>query len=195
MKLQIVKTDKGYVAISDEAPIKGEYYLFTFNNANTIFNQANEKSEFYKKIVATDTSFKLEGIAQFEFEDNIEEIYMLANKAMEGGKGLPDDLKEFRGKAVDWGFDKFVKGYRAAQEKGCYSIEDIKKALVLKNMGYGEKHIIESLNQPKKLVAIEVNSVSDGHFTPTEVGKNEPLIIANDLYPDGILTIQKYYYD
>ena len=88
MKLKIVKTDKGYVAVSDEK-LKEDNWSYGVSN----------------KIIATDTSFKLEGIAQFKLEDTIE---------------FPQDIIQqlsYEGKSITE-INGFKNGYKAAQEKG-----------------------------------------------------------------------------
>ena len=80
MKLQVIQTDKGWVAISDEKSNKGDtaYVPDTslclgFLGKCGLDKQEQEKAtkeagfKFYK-VIATDTSFKLEGIPQFELE-------------------------------------------------------------------------------------------------------------------------------
>lgn len=61
-----------------------------------------------KSILSTSKQISLD-------EKDIEEnIYLKANIAMEGGKGLPKGLIEYRAKSVDFAFDKYVEGYKQA---------------------------------------------------------------------------------
>lgn len=189
MKLKIVKTDKGYVAVSDEK-LKEDNWSYGVSN----------------KIIATDTSFKLEGIAQFKLEDTIE---------------FPQDIIQqlsYEGKSITE-INGFKNGYKAAQEKGCYSIEDMRKAYEAgRDRGFWEEDykdgskileqnapkfevFIESLNQPKKLIAIEVDmtmkKVGSQIVGGLKLGDYEEVmnITESEKYSDGLLTIQKYYYE
>ena len=151
MKLKIVKTDKGYVAVSDEK-LKEDNWSYGVSN----------------KIIATDTSFKLEGIPQFE---------------------LP----------------AILDGVESTEEKGCYSIEDMRKAY---NLGYsnGEQGFDEEsfeerfINQPKKLVAIEILTRKT-HPRADEYTKDGDIIDVpftqdkSPEYPDGLVIIKQYYYE
>lgn len=193
MKLQVVKTDKGYVAVSD------------FKNINKVDRYYNLKSKMFLdhdyedltsltendvKIIATDTSFKLEGIPQFELES-----VSAGSIAIDAWNKIstPEDAD-----IAPYYIDGYMNGYEAAQSKGCFTEEDVKRALVLKNMGYGEKYILDSLKQPKKLVAIEVDTRlalagynEKGNAYMKEVFK----MIESEQYPDGLLTIKEYFYD
>lgn len=178
MKLQIVKTDNGYAAVKEDGIT----------------------------IIATDTSFKLEGIPQFELEK----------------EGWKSEIKKVFPKLYNSNLDKvfirhtedgFMEGYKAAQEKGCYSIEDMNwVANMASGMALSGKSLsdinnqltikIQSLNQPKKLVAIEVEPYFtdeaerlEGLMRDGEGIKPEPLIVKSEEYPDGLLTVQKYYHE
>ena len=52
------------------------------------------------------------------------------------------------------------EGYKAAKAKR-YSEEDLEKALVMKNMGYGKEFIIQSLNPLPKQVEVEMEDFCD----------------------------------
>lgn len=119
----------GFMYMLDkEAPLKGttttdgvNIYPLTEARDNMYVTKGFE--EHLRKrlsviVASSDSSLNLPLLPNIE-ED--EEMYRLANLAMEGGKGLPDGLKEYRGKAVDWAFDKFIKGYKAASAKNEYT--------------------------------------------------------------------------
>lgn len=205
MKLQIVKTNQGYVAISDEKPYQkdtktkdeSKWALLLFDSwvgrlsmeyrglwriewkvSDSVGNLLSDphQPENYRMIVATDTSFKLEGIPQFE---------------------LPAVLT----------------GAESTEEKGCYSIEDMRKAYEAGNdRGFWEEDykdgskileqnapkfevFIASLNQPKKLVAIEVETEIVSKTKVWETGNTSAWQESIPKANDGLLTIQKYYYE
>lgn len=235
MKLQVVKIDKRYVAISDEHLKIGDTILYGnpegkedwnwgFNIINseerllhyskmkemfdTIVPISSKAKPLSNKIIATDTSFKLEGIPQFELEK--EDFIELAEAQYPYVNTSIEEVNKVHNTKVDSKRIAFIQDYRAAQKRGCYSIEDIQKAIgfgkdlyedIKRNIRDGEERklftsdFIKSLNQPKKLVAIEVATINSLHSFPTEAGKNEPLIIINNLYPNGVLTIKQYYYE
>lgn len=237
MKLQIVKTDKGYVAISDEQPSQkdtrtedeGKWALSLFDSwvgqlsmeyrglwriewkvndsvGNLLSNP--HQPENYRMIVATDTSFKLEGIPQFELEKD-DKDYQLMRAATLTLKNY--DLKdEFNVSAAGGFCSGYDAGYKAAQEKGCYSIEDMRKAFdrgewdgsgkseAVRNSVFDD--FIESLNQPKKLVAIEILTRKT-HPRADEYTKDGDIIDVpftqdkSPEYPDGLVIIKQYYYE
>lgn len=240
MKLNIIKTNRGYVTISDEQPSQkhtrtedeGKWVVSLFNSwvgqlsmeyrglwriewevSPTIGNLLSDPhpSDNYRMIVATDTTFKLSGIPQFELENLIDDEPLAeADFKHLGYKTGKQDFKV-----------GFVRGYRSAQEKGCYTIEDMRQAYdsgkqrqfweedykegskILEQNALNFDNFIESLNQPKKLVAIEVETerrnVLDlderglmGYTTITDFKKKYPDI---KKHPDGLLTIKEYFYD
>jgi len=234
MKLQVVKTDKGYVAISEQIPHQdhnmrtddeGKWVISLYNSWIGTLSQEYRglwrirwkvsdsmgyllsdphSPENYRMIVATDTTFKLEGIPQFELES-----VSAGSIAIDAWNKIatPEDAD-----IAPHYIDGYMNGYEAAQSKGCFTEEDVKKALVLKNMGYGEKYILDSLKQPKKLVAIEVETqkvpvISDKEYEELEKGTREytdtkpfdiELVVPqnkSEQYPDGLLTIKQYFYE
>lgn len=208
MKLQVIKTDKGYVAITKDLVDMGKPYLM--QGIGTEIRIRGEKhdiswTKWASKIVATDTSFKLERIPQFELEKT-EDDEPLAETDFNhlGYKTGKQDFKV-----------GFVRGYRAAKEKGCYTEEDMENAFLAgekweaRNQSIDRKEpleftealnvheFIDSLKQPKQLVAIEVESGAIGGYTQEggtyvhtyfQVTKSEE-------YLDGLLTIKQYFYE
>lgn len=216
MKLQVVKTNKGYVAVSDENIKENDWY---FNPFIKVFHKHQVEKGIFgpilgsNKIIATDTSFKLEGIPQFELE-KVEDVDTFVKSCLNEW-GLVDtephnDLE--KGRRIGLKIGLFY-GYKAAQEKGCYTEEDLRKAInnvfniVFKNRLLIKEDlkritydIINSLKQPKQLVGIEVETNSPYFDTehqeerernPSEI---KPLINKSEDYPNGLLTIKQYFY-
>ena len=71
---------------------------------------------------------RLEGVTLIELADDDIYIYELANKAMNGGNNLPKGLVEYRSRAVDFAFDKYIEGYKTNTNK--YSEEEMRNAMV-----------------------------------------------------------------
>jgi len=209
MKLQVVKTDKGYVAVSDE-PIRCDEASGLIRNIWYVFEGIIYKREYShpknsSKIVATDTTFKLKGIPQFELEKEVDILKRLANDSWEGCHGCDESDKNF------W-INGFIHGYKTAKSKGCFTEEDIRKAYRSNGPLNKEDEFIDSLKQPKKLVAIEVETqkvpvISDKEYEELEKGTREytdtkpfdvELVVPqnkSEQYPDGILTIKQYFYE
>lgn len=204
MKLQIVKTTQGYVAISDEPKKEGQHFACVNQLKTTgyvsIHTDYNMADICCYPIIATDTTFKLEGIPQFELEKS----------------PLREELRDII--AEDWYKHKddepYIEQtaddcYKAAQSKGCFTEEDMNwVANMASGMAYSGKTSseianqltikINSLKQPKKLVAIEVGTRlalagynEKGNAYMKEVFK----MIESEQYPDGLLTIKQYYYE
>lgn len=109
----------------------------------------------------------------------------------------------------------FIAGYKAAQSKGCFTEEDIIKAIrfgkdlwkdaenQVKNGVKKQlfvKDFIDSLKQPKKLVAIEINDMEASQWISNEkehgrVNINLPIVTKSEQHPDGLLTIKQYFYE
>lgn len=194
MKLQIIKPKFGYMAVSEEPILQGKHWWIHPETEHLGFAEEDLKAP-YLRVVATHTSFKFEGIPQFEFE-KIDDAFDSWNKEPMDFR----DISEYR---------DYEAGYKAAQEKGCYSEKDLVRAI---KMSYGQAKqstisvrtvqelILKSLNQPKKLVAIEVDDMKASAWVSNEKGHgrvniNLPIGTKSEEYPDGLLTIQKYYYE
>lgn len=109
-----------------------------------------------KKIIATDTSLKIEGIPQFKLEEADRPIYKLANihwKNYHRAHSLGDNP------VSDEILKPYVEFYKAAQS-GCFTEEKCLGIInLLKNLPKGqdeEEAVRKFLKQPKQLVAIEV---------------------------------------
>lgn len=193
MKLQTIKTEKGYVAISGEKINIDDWYVCwdeLYNPAKySIYNlvsTANGKNP--KKIVATDSSFKLEGIPQFKTENDWEDALQKTPLFY-----IPEKMA-------------FVKGWNAAKSEGCFTEEDVKNAfqagwLCNDTSDCAEEEIkyISSLKTLKQLVAIDVLS---GIKTTVYPGTDKPSVTEthyslrkSEQYSDGLLTVKEYFYE
>ena len=238
MKYQVVKTDEGYVAVSNDEIKIGDFALHNskeyrekYPKSTSIFVKCTQSNHFsiqehWDKIVATDTSFKLEGVPQFELET-------LSWKDVLGIKAVEDSIlagklnTEFNSPIYVIGYTSgFKSGYKAAQEKGCYTEADIKKAIEYgtllaeyhfndniymtdeqENIALTSKDtFIKSLKQPKEPVAIEVQECIIRHNQCVNKCASYPSecfcemtkhveITKSEQYPDGLLTVKKYYYE
>lgn len=178
MKLQVIKTDKGYVAVSDEKLKRDDWGIDLTESLLTKCLRTEENSYWNKnckKIIATDTSFKLQGVPQFKLP-----------AVLDGAE------------SVD----------KAAQEKGCYTEDDMRNAYMtgsISSLNWNKAKIeenfnhlkraeeyINSLKQPKQLVGIEVDHEMIGH--PHE-WVDTPILIKSEEYPNGLLTVKQYYYE
>lgn len=254
MKLQVIKTDKGYVAVDEDADIhydewcleihenyecdlikaldvnpKYAWFVRRLNMGYT--NKSKEEfGEFFrrkkdgscKKIIATDTTFKLEGIPQFDLPDvlNGESVNLFLGYDEKSVQALVEkDLIDEREQRIAYHW--FWIGLKAAQEKGCYTEEDLRKAInevfniVFKNnllIKEDSKRItydvIDSLKQPKQLVSIEVEEtfkrpseidISNEMKTSGNINNlsliQTPKVIKSEDHPDGLLTVKQYYYE
>jgi len=214
MKQQVVKTNKGYVAISDEKITEG-FFLHpkgVIFPVTEIYIRGPISTGLMKKIIATDSTFKLEGIPQFELEkDELEK--MALEYASLPYKNWPKDAQVIL--LEDNARLDFIAGYKAAQSKGCFTEEDIIKAIrfgkdlwkdaenQVKNGVKKQlfvKDFIDSLKQPKKLVAIEINDMEASQWISNEkehgrVNINLPIVTKSEQHPDGLLTIKQYFYE
>jgi len=212
MKLQVIKPRFGYMAVSEELILPGRHWWIHPETEHLGFAEEPLKSP-YLRIIATDTSFKMEGIPQFEFENKeIEDVKNLCYK--EFGYTKSTISNAHTGGNV---LDGFIAGYKAAQSKGCFTQEDMRKAMeegykhcTDSAMDYEDrfKRLIDSLKQPKKLVAIEVEesfkkpsetAIADEMKTSGNINNiplvQIPKITKSEEYPDGLLTIKQYFYE
>lgn len=89
--------------------------------------------------------------------------------------------------------DGFMEGYKAASKKNVYSEANVRKALVMKNIGYGVEHIIKSLKPAPKAIECEMEDVTDysyhtridvarePHWKP-KVDKDNKIIVKRWIY-------------
>lgn len=103
--------------------------IITFDVEAQLYSRSSENN-FYK-VVGQSTNLSLPNIPYVEIEEDVEEsAYILANLAVNGGKPLHKWLHGVElSKAVDFGFDMFLQGYRAASAKK-YTEEDLSKIVV-----------------------------------------------------------------
>lgn len=244
MKQQVVKTNKGYVVISEEIPKQrfmktkdeGKWALhlseswigqlsLTYGGMWRIEWKVSDSigyllsdphsPENYRMIVATDTTFKLEGIAQFELPAILDggestDLIELAETKYPYIDTSIGDINKVHNIKVDSKRIAFIQGYKAAQEKGCYTEEDLRKAInevfniVFKNSLLIKEDseritydVINSLKQPKKLVAIEVDTTAIAGYTQEgdTCVKEMFKMVKSEQYPDGLLTIKQYFYE
>jgi len=225
MKYQIVNCDKGYVAISDEKITEG-FFLHpkgVIFPVTEIYIRGPISTGLMKKIIATDTTFKLEGIAQFELPAILDggestDLIELAETKYPYIDTSIGDINKVHNIKVDSKRIAFIQGYKAAQEKGCYTEEDMEKAFLAgekwedrnQSIDRGEitsfpdalnvHDFIDSLKQPKKLVAIEINDMEASQWISNEkehgrVNINLPIVTKSEQHPDGLLTIKQYFYE
>ncbi len=198
MKLQIYKTEQGYVAVSEK--VKPGDFVVIFPLMEIIQVNQSNCIMYDFKIIATDTSFKIEGVAQFELEkDNSEILYKLVNidDIKNRIKIEPFDSSEIIGYKNGQFFvgnyyckygNHIVKSDESsmhhithflAQTKGCYSEEDLRNAYGQGNNDgsnnlWKEESFIQFTKQSKKLVAIDVEI---------------------DKYSNGLLIVKEYIYE
>lgn len=203
MKLQTIKTQQGYVAVSDEEAEEVHYRLFLHDNS--IYQGSMEKGIHpdSRKIIATDDSYKLEGVPQFELEVQDETCFFC--KIRDKGHSL-----QYRDR--DW----FQEGWDAAQSNSCYTEDEWERLtsdawlnepnpndFSHNSFIYASKAIFKSLKQPKELVAIEVEEdwIPDySHNKPSFYANSYtkkflPKLIKSEQYPDGLLQVKQYYYE
>jgi len=210
MKLQVIKTDKGCVAVSSE-PIRCDEASGLIGDIWYVFKGVIYKRDYSHpkdclKIIATDSTFKLEGIPQFELENKLpseeftwaefRDFYLKVSTLAKGERGL-HSLGEFR--------IGYNEGYKAAQSKGCFTEEDMRKAFDRGEWdGSGKSeatrnaifyNFIDSLKQPKKLVAIDVETLIIAGKGKGEKSTNILNITKSEHYPDGLLVVKQYYYE
>jgi hypothetical protein len=213
MKLQVIKTDKGYVAVSDEPKKQGHHFACTNQLKNgyvPIHNDFGMADDCCKPIVATDTTFKLEGIPQFKLEKKRNILFEATDRAYKYLYALGYfTTPTHEGKIVE---NLLIEARAEAdEEKGCYTEEDIIKGIKLFNRAHKEadikpkkgqdfidamyEYVISSLKQPKQLVAIEVETIQASQWVANEKGhgrQNIEIPKANDY---GLLTIKQYFYE
>lgn len=168
-ELTIIQTKQGMVAVSDE-PIKGGDYVY--NEISKEIYRITIKEEvvnYEKKIIATDSTFKLEGVPQFEVEKDEATKY-----AFESLKNKWQHLYTFGNphkpypRNFEDEFNHIVIGYKAAQSKYRFTEEDVRKAYLL---GFDElnyinpedkiQQLLSKLTKPKQLKSIVVDSLDE----------------------------------
>ncbi len=188
MRLEVIKIDKTYVAISDkptEVPVVfPKYVVEKLTTGNWMFWQIDNPNDWDAKtqrdILATDTSFKLEEIGQFELPAVLTGV---------------ESTNSFTREDVEL---IVVRTLKSILVKG----QEFKLAGLVRDYERGmmDRH-------PKKLIAIEVDEV---FRRPTEEDitsemntsgdiNNLPLIvlpkiIKSEEYPNGMLQVKEYIY-
>ena len=173
MKLQVYKIEEGFIAVDkDRYTAFGEYYL---RNGNLLKNHINAnilllRGDSGGKVIATDTSFKLEGVPQFELEKwdvftsescLEEKCSMCENpaRAKIGEEIMHDDPKPIRHNwtayVCSYHFDLIFRPFRAG-----ISLDEI----------IVESEIVPSIEERAKI------TVSEEH-------------------PDGLLSVKSYIYN
>lgn len=165
---------------------KGEWYIFSFDGVVQLYNQANEQSEYYFKIIATtDKSLGLSLLPSIE-----DEMYM-GLKTRPGMLGL--DEKEH---------EAFLSGYRLAASKKQYTEEDMRQAYAegilnqQKRSLYGNfEQFINSLESLKPIpTAIEVEMYEDtDNGNPAFGGYDCPNVPKVD--KQNYIIVKKWIYD
>lgn len=193
MKLDVIKIDKGYVAVSNGKIEVDDHYLSN-NEIYVLCTNLNGKNS--KKIIATDTTFKLEGVPQFELEEtHIDYIsWNEANKIFEKEEWRNPDLSN---KEDELAVSAIHLGYKTALQNYQYTEENLRKAFEAGNnyghnesLNYSAHHFpdedeyIQSLKQPKELIGIEVETDDTGCTCisdPLSCCIHEPKIVNNKL--------------
>jgi hypothetical protein len=215
--LDILKTEKGLVAVNNSYIDKEDYIvhnnkIYKVTGRDTFHLIVYEKNVYVgsldfidcKKIIATDITFKVGKLPQFELEDELSFLNYQASY-------LKDHYK-WSDKELQIALDFYKKGY---QTKG-YGEEDLRKAI---NFGAtlefgnisidytkypnGEvEQLIETVIKPsKELSSIEIDYTHiSGAYDPLddddiEFGDIDIItIVKSDQYPDGLLKVKKYNY-
>lgn len=206
-EFKTIKTDKGYVAVGkaeegihpevnyfdDKVDFFGFVKMqdFLSKEYNWFFvNGIKENNRTVYKILATNTSFKLDGIDQFELEDEIKSM------AFDAAFNSNINNNNLVLAATSW-----YDGYKAAQSKGCYTEEQAVDLMrwVVDNYDKTPMYMdvlrskVQSLNQPKTLASIEVEM--EQYFID---GKNpyigEFIPFCKPKLTNGSLTVVKYNY-
>lgn len=202
-ELQIIQTKQGMVAVSDEEIKHKDYFITTTNEIDRCAGVRKDgklysstfdggvlviESKYCKKIILTEQSFKLDGVAQFELEgisraEREAELY--AEDYFPKEHLMSDEEEVARANRKS----NFLNGYKAAQSKYRFTEEDMKamhyKAWVerelyergelhkligkypddWKDMDYEDREEwlcernIQSLAKPKQLKSIVVDSL------------------------------------
>lgn len=134
MKTQLHKTQQGFIVTSDEKPLNLGFD--TLRGCLWDIEQNSMNGDIYKRVIAQQHQLDFSAISEEKCKEigwfDEVEIYRLANEAMEGGKDLPKGLVEYRGKAVDFAFDKYVQGMKKMKEllsDRVFTLEDVKNAV------------------------------------------------------------------
>lgn len=189
MKLQVYKTEQGYVAVSDEEIKIGDWCILLDSLGNIFSSIARqyigkEKGHYIndgiRKIVATDTSFKLEGIPQFELSVDI-------------------DWKEKR-----WLHRPSGKVYKLNGASGLIPEDESSNCALPVWLKDNSTDWI-FIKQPRNLVAIEVDTYKDcskGIECTANINNScdgelikKAKIVESEQYPDGLLIVKNYIYE
>lgn len=197
MKLQTYKTDKGWVAVSDERSEVGNYFKANHNDLigkiTDIKQGTKERIIHYggnlftietlgNKIIAT-SGFHIDGIPEFELEEKISSFKEYSLKA-----------------AIVAGIEVFLLG------------EWVKDNNLNVKLLYDSifRFIDVEAAQPKKLIAIDVGEesfypnecncfkeeITDGCNNPMHcIIKDRIVITKSPNHPDGLLTVKEYIYE
>lgn len=186
MKLQVIKTHKGYLVVSNYNTeiSEGSWFIDEFGLRKARWYT---KDKTQRLVIATDTTFKLEGIPQFELENNIElnfnyqDVDELDNKPdlqkWVDNNELEALIDESKGGIIGYIHREHIDEItgllnKVSQQKGCYTEEDLKimkseffNQFCLRTLSGTEitgdvwnwiQSHLQSLKQSKKLVAIDV---------------------------------------
>lgn len=149
---------KEFIVVSNEK-VKVKDFVLTCDGITTYMYERNDTSgmardgHFYNfisdgciKIIASTvniTNTKGEEYSNFiplirkeQLNFNEEKVFILANKAINGGQELPKSLIEYRCAAVDFAFDKYVQGYNKHAETHPYTEEDLRNLLKYQHTYY-----------------------------------------------------------
>lgn len=144
--MKILKTDMYLLLIDEEAKIKEGDYIYVPDSYSTFSDNYSpekicikgketwilkiKKIIAYRKLNSEAEELDLPSLPPFE-EDNIEKL------ALEEVTKISKKQFLSLGTLANIG-DGFILGYKAAQAKGKYSLEDMKKAIKMAQKGYDE---------------------------------------------------------
>lgn len=121
MKLDVIKIEQGYVVVTSlEHQRMYDWYIDDANQIRQVLVEDDEYWEsrrHYTKILYTDNTFKLEGVPQFELEDDNEAHNFAYTQSLFSNKEMQNIS-----------YYNLRLGYESAQSKYQYTEEDLRKA-------------------------------------------------------------------
>lgn len=138
MKTNLITTKDYLLLIDEEAEIKPDDYIIHDTiegivEANDEWDYRGEKDNYWNKVIAfyplTKEAKELEGLPLLpSFEEvDIEKLAKLNFPNSPFGESI-ENIRERNG---------FIEGYKAAQSKTSFTLEDVRKAIKMARTGYG----------------------------------------------------------
>ncbi len=177
MKLTSIPYNGGTIWVDKKGEIKQGDTVYRFYQDGTSHigeslpasdNLKRLKDDRVWKVIAQSTNLSILNIPYVEIEEDVpEEAYILANKSIDGGKQLHKSIiGNDRSKAVDFAFDRFLEGYKAALAKK-YTEQDLRNTIIdaigkwddgKQTAGEVANSIIQSLQPKIKSIEIEMEN-------------------------------------